>query len=283
LLPTTLTSEESSDIDYMSSSEDSSVISHKLKAGKYNSNSSASVNRKRRKITWKVIGFTECSKTCGGGIHQPIIRCTRGESTKSLSPKKCAHLQKPTLNENLTKCNSQPCPAFWRLGDWSKCRCGESHEKLNQTREIKCVQELISGVVIQVNSGACIDERPVSLLPCACTKTTKTTLKNEINKYNRLSSIVHQNTQNDQKAVSKGKSKAIKSKKSGIWLTSDWSTCSTECGVGQQFRTIFCERNPPNTERCDIRLTPNIYRECTSNVKCFGEWFIGEFRYDYSS
>lgn len=51
--------------------------------------------------------------------------------------------------------------------------------------------------------------------------------------------------------------------------------CSSECGTGQQFRTIFCDRSPPYTERCDVRLTPNTFRECTSNVRCEGEWFIG--------
>lgn len=51
--------------------------------------------------------------------------------------------------------------------------------------------------------------------------------------------------------------------------------CSSECGVGQQFRTVFCDRSPPNTERCDVRLTPNTFRECTSNARCEGEWFIG--------
>jgi hypothetical protein len=28
-------------------------------------------------------------------------------------------------------------------------------------------------------------------------------------------------------------------------------------------------------ERCDLRLTPNTYRECTSESRCIGEWFIG--------
>lgn len=50
------------------------------------------------------------------GTQQPIIRCTRGENTKAYSPKKCAHLTKPSVNENLMKCNSQPCPAYWKLG-----------------------------------------------------------------------------------------------------------------------------------------------------------------------
>lgn len=51
------------------------------------------------------------------------------------------------------------------------------------------------------------------------------------------------------------------------------NTCS--CGEGQQFRTIFCDRTPPFVERCDMRQTPNTYRECTEQETCLGEWFIG--------
>ena len=60
-----------------------------------------------------------------------------------------------------------------------------------------------------------------------------------------------------------------------IFLRSE--TCSSNCETGQQFRTIFCDRNAPNTERCDIRATPNIFKECTQNRSnpCYGEWFIG--------
>lgn len=51
--------------------------------------------------------------------------------------------------------------------------------------------------------------------------------------------------------------------------------CSSECGTGQQFRSVFCDRSPPNIERCDIRLTPNTFRECTSDARCEGDWFSG--------
>ena len=51
--------------------------------------------------------------------------------------------------------------------------------------------------------------------------------------------------------------------------------CSSECGTGQQFRSVFCDRQPPNIERCDIRLTPNTFRECTSDARCQGDWFVG--------
>lgn len=87
---------------------------------------------------------------------------------------------------------------------------------------MKCVQELISGVVIQVNSGAC-DEKPISSLPCECViRTTKTPAKVET--YRRSPSVLQNaNTQNDQKAYGRHKvQKPMKHKKHGMWLTSEW-------------------------------------------------------------
>ncbi|CRK93983.1 CLUMA_CG007508, isoform A [Clunio marinus] len=277
LLPTSLaSSEETSEVDYISSAEDNLPLNYKLKAANMQTNTT-STGKRRRRLSWKVIGFTPCSKSCGGGSQQPIIRCVRGDTTRVYSPKKCAHLKNPVVNESLMKCNSQPCPAFWKIGDYNKCRCGEYDEKTNQTREVKCVQELISGVVIQVNSGACIEDKPISTIPCACVKPSRPS-KVETYKHNRQqTTISSRNTQNDQKTTSRNRTRApSKSKKSGSWLVSEWSEqCSSECGAGQQFRTIFCDRSPPHTDRCDIRLTPNTYRECTSDVRCQGEWFIG--------
>jgi thrombospondin type-1 domain-containing protein 4 len=196
-------------------------LNYKLKAANSLNSTTPTTGRKKRKFTWKVIGFTPCSKTCGGGSQQPIIRCVRGmESTKAYSPKKCAHLKKPDINEKLMKCNSQPCPAFWKLGDFSSCQCGEFDEKTNQSREVKCVQELISGVVIQVNSGACIEDRPVTTLSCECIKPVKTS-KIEVYKHSRLQPSITQNTQSDQK-LAKNRTKQPKNKKSGTWLISEW-------------------------------------------------------------
>lgn len=43
-----------------------------------------------------------------------------------------------------------------------------------------------------------------------------------------------------------------------------------------QYRTIFCDRSAPNIDRCDLRLTPDTTRQCTSNAKCgIGDWFVG--------
>lgn len=65
LLPTTLATSEESDVDYFSSGEDNLPLSYKLKAANSENNTTSTGRVRRRKLSWKVIGFTPCSKTCG--------------------------------------------------------------------------------------------------------------------------------------------------------------------------------------------------------------------------
>lgn len=65
LLPTSLATSDESDTDYFSSNEDNIPINSKLKAA--NSKDGTTTSKRRRKLAWRVVGFTQCSKSCGGG------------------------------------------------------------------------------------------------------------------------------------------------------------------------------------------------------------------------
>jgi hypothetical protein len=225
LLPINFALSEESDSDY---SEENLMMNTKLKAASRQSTDSRVSNQRKRKFFWKTIAYTECNKSCGGGIQYPIIRCVRGDekNMKIYSKKKCAHLKNVTISENSIKCNNHPCPAFWKLSNWSNSKCEDfskiSLDKSLKSREVKCVQELISGVVIQVNAGACSDERPQSTASCECKN-----IQGKIDNFKGIqnSSILQQNTQNDQHITNNrnNKIKNSKSKKSsGSWLVSDW-------------------------------------------------------------
>ncbi|XP_050084758.1 thrombospondin type-1 domain-containing protein 4-like [Anopheles aquasalis] len=152
------------------------IPKQRLVASQNNNGNTTARGPRKRKYLWKVIGFSACSKSCGGGVQQPIIKCVRESPTKVFSVKRCAHLQQPILNENLMRCNTQPCPAYWKLGEWSQCNCEEKYDEVVlRTREVKCVQELLSGIVIQVNSGACMDDVPSSTESCECSRVIKPT------------------------------------------------------------------------------------------------------------
>lgn len=62
LLPTTLATSEESDVDYFSSGEDNLPLSYKLKAANSEVNTTSPGRVRKRKLSWKVIGFTPCSK-----------------------------------------------------------------------------------------------------------------------------------------------------------------------------------------------------------------------------
>uniref|UniRef100_A0A1B0G2D5 PLAC domain-containing protein n=1 Tax=Glossina morsitans morsitans TaxID=37546 RepID=A0A1B0G2D5_GLOMM len=230
-----------------------------LKSG--NEESSLSTSRRRRPFHWKVVSFSTCTRSCGGGTQTPIVKCVRENPLRYYSQRRCTHSQKPLINENLLRCNTQPCPAFWRLDDWSECRCHQNEGY--REREISCVQELASGIVIHVDNSACMEEKPLVKKPCDCPKSRRRTHA-RYRLHGLSSNISHaQVKQNREKA--------------GSWLMSDWNQyCSAECGTGVEYRTIFCDRSKPNTDRCDSRATPEITRGCDTERPCeTGEWFSG--------
>ncbi|XP_055923558.1 thrombospondin type-1 domain-containing protein 4 isoform X2 [Eupeodes corollae] len=227
---------------------------------------------RKRKFNWKVVGFSPCSKSCGGGTQIPVIRCARENPTRYFSQRRCSHSEKPVLNENLLRCNTQPCPAFWRLEEWGDCKCQQG-EGIRQ-REIGCVQELATGIVIQVNNVACLEEEPQTKKPCDCPKMSRRRNHHRHRLYNgRLQNPLSGNltVPNNQKVIVADKDKA------GIWLFSDWNNhCSASCGPGIEYRSIYCDRSKSNTERCDFRFTPDTTRPCENEIECvMGEWFAG--------
>lgn len=245
---------------------------------------SSSGERRRRRYVWKVVSFSSCSKSCGGGTVSPIIRCVReGTPSKFFNHKRCADHDKPALNENILRCNTQPCPAYWKIEEWSACNCGLPNEHEHQTREIKCVQELASGVVIQVVEAACLDEQPSMRQNCACPKVPNNLSHHQ--HHNKRNHHTHHQTKGSFRAPvtlignsTIGKRVHVtENKKAGVWLSSEWSDdCPTKCGGGVQYRSIFCDRSHPNTERCDLLHTPDTSRQCTALSRCdIGDWFTG--------
>ncbi|XP_073823573.1 thrombospondin type 1 domain containing lonely heart isoform X2 [Musca autumnalis] len=217
---------------------------------------------RKRRYNWKVVGFSACSKSCGGGMQQPIIKCVRENPLRYYSQRRCAHSDKPMINENLLRCNTQPCPAFWRVEDWGECRCHHSEGGVRE-REINCVQELASGVVVHVDAAACMEEKPVAKKPCDCPKNRRRSNTARYSMHGLRANATHANNK--------------KADKAGVWLMSDWNQyCSSECGPGTEYRTIYCDRTKSNPERCDIRNAPETTRICDREESCdTGEWFAG--------
>lgn len=235
-------------------------------------------SKRKRRFLWKITGFSACSKSCGGGVQNPIIRCVRESPLRIFVSKKCEHLTKPSVAENIMRCNTQPCPGNWKIGEWSKCECRPNHRHLaTQRRDVKCVQELAAGKVIQVPAAACTEEHPSAQQKCEC-RSAKTDIAQRKPRPN-ISMVADQ-------AVAKplrtkpAKVVVMEKREQGVWLMSDWSgQCTTGCGsTGIEFRTVFCDRATKFIDRCELAMTPESARHCDSTVTCNDvEWLVGDW------
>ncbi|XP_055372199.1 thrombospondin type-1 domain-containing protein 4-like [Condylostylus longicornis] len=277
--------------------EQGSPLDYSDEAKSDDSTSASPVDRKRKKFMWKLIGFGPCSKTCGGGLQPPIFRCIRDSPTRFYSPRRCMHMEKPTFNEIIYKCNTQPCPAYWHTEEWDDCLCRLG--KGVHSREVKCVQELHGGVAIQVDDEACVaDDKPSSKEYCSCPKRKITARSNKPSIYEHLHGVtntiqlnpnhynnsIHSTTINKLKRGTQKKFRDDPNDRSGMWLMSDWNQkCSADCSYadgidGFEHRSIFCDRTPPYTERCDLRTTPDTSRPCQNQEICsYGNWYTGKW------
>lgn len=195
------------------------------------------VDKRKRRFFWKIVGFTQCSKLCGGGTQSPVIRCVRENPMRYFKPKRCSHLSKPLINENLIRCNTQPCPAYWKISDWTPCQCNsnsnEKPEENYKKREIKCVQELGTGMVIQVPAVACSVEKPKSIEHCDCPKIFDNDYQTYYEKENQnvvINSIKNRPYANSKRTstiygnntISK-RAHPTDNRSNGVWLTSNWN------------------------------------------------------------
>ncbi|XP_049591165.1 ADAMTS-like protein 1 isoform X3 [Syngnathus scovelli] len=74
---------------------------------------------------WEYDGFTECSKSCGGGVQEAVVICLNKQTKMaSANLSLCVSARRPP--PLLLDCQTQPCPPRWEAGGWSQCSasCG---------------------------------------------------------------------------------------------------------------------------------------------------------------
>ncbi|XP_034240290.1 ADAMTS-like protein 4 [Thrips palmi] len=239
---------------------------------------------KGRRFMWKVTGYSECSKSCGGGIRwwrvvtrrvvvagvqEAQVHCVRHNSLLPVSPYRCAGQEKPYEFLVPKTCSTRPCPAEWVTGDWSGCSvtCGSG----TQTREQSCRQEISTSLAVRVADGACLGARPECSAECGRGVRSRTVSCPE---RPDGATCAPGEQPASQEACDAGPCASIASAPAGAlsWLASEWSThCSAECGTGVQSRSVVCSAA---ASKCDPRHRPAHTRACSSEgASCRGQWF----------
>ncbi|XP_049901463.1 thrombospondin type-1 domain-containing protein 4 isoform X2 [Epinephelus moara] len=185
--------------------------------------------------TWTKRRHTECSATCGTGRRQVFWECAEEDSQATVPADLCDPALEPTNQEE--DCNTQSCPAYWDVGEWSECsrRCGPG----TQHRQVICRQ------VTHVHTNG--------------TETSVTVAQELCGSHDRPVT----------KAI-------CQLKICSQWeIRSEWSPCSVPCGVGQRSREVVCVSNQGDVEEdkeCNMNLKPDTLQNCDMGA-CARSWF----------
>uniref|UniRef100_H3B3P8 ADAM metallopeptidase with thrombospondin type 1 motif 20 n=1 Tax=Latimeria chalumnae TaxID=7897 RepID=H3B3P8_LATCH len=245
--------------------------------------------------SWYRGPWKSCSVTCGKGTKSRDVYCVNEEQA-AVKEEACMHLKRPRTHK---PCRAGRCPS-WKANRWKECSvtCGEGIQR----REVFCrlkgvgpVNEAMCDPLAQpIGTQGCqlsdclhyewlVDEWQECSAACGEGERERNVVCAEQNKNHVNESYC------DLSAKPLSREKCTKVHCEYIWITGDWSQCSSTCGPGYQQRMIYCAEvhspqdhylydlqsvsrrdcpnpSPPDTRECNLRKCP---QRSTWNV---GAW-----------
>ncbi|KAK2168208.1 hypothetical protein LSH36_19g03030 [Paralvinella palmiformis] len=234
--------------------------------------------------SWKITGFTECSRPCGEGEQKTVIVCVKVTSQAIVTDNNCDNALKPQTQS--IPCNTHTCPPAWEVGSWGPC--STTCDRGQQTRTVECKQRVSKAVQLSVSATRCQHLRKPSIVK-ACNE-DKLCVRWEVGDWSKCSSecgrgqrtrqVICVNADDQpipENACTRTKPRASEVCDMGscakTWFYSEWSTeCSAECGNGVYRRDVYCSADK---DRCRAIDKPQSEKPCKSDIPCGGKWFTG--------
>ncbi|XP_042239108.1 ADAMTS-like protein 4 [Homarus americanus] len=252
------------------------------------------VKKRRTRYEWKVVGFSSCTETCGGGSQTTRVVCVKRKRGNEVPSSHCRVLPRPA--EETVRCNLRPCPATWVAEEWGPCSvtCGLGV----QTRALTCKMRLSPDHSVAQPEGACLTTPDIpkaqvcELAACDSAPTWQTGEWGQCSaqcglgtRHRSVTCITPMGTVPDHLCDARDKPSNqelcdMGSCATDTWFFSAWEDrCSEECGDGVQRRRVHCSGdaldNQVTESSCDPEQRPSTTRACTSDRSCGGKWFTG--------
>ncbi|XP_033312018.1 A disintegrin and metalloproteinase with thrombospondin motifs 12-like [Bombus bifarius] len=135
------------------------------------------------KYLWDFMEWSDCSVKCGGGTMISEAACIEEKGGK-VSLEFCDGMSRPDPKTRV--CNSEACPAKWRVSQWSKCNACDG-KKGTRHRKVQCVRPAARAGEddVQANLDACKGRVPKQEEECVGERPCKKTCPKKVRNANR--------------------------------------------------------------------------------------------------
>ncbi|XP_068132664.1 A disintegrin and metalloproteinase with thrombospondin motifs 20 isoform X2 [Hyperolius riggenbachi] len=232
--------------------------------------------------SWKSKKWSECSVTCGVGIHHRHVYC-RMRGRGRIQDAFCNSTARP---ESQKSCALPECILYlWEAEEWPSCSTDCKEEEV--TRKIKCLDVMGK----PVNESYCdATAKPTATRKCInaacknivvtedvsqCPRSCWIGYKQKLTYCRRVLSK-HNHYVNGLRAVSYKscplRQYSVHHKCSGkscvqtiFWRVGKWSKCSASCGIGIMERKVLCRTESNHASNlCPSRVKPRSRKSCLS-------------------
>ncbi|XP_015115560.1 uncharacterized protein LOC107040132 [Diachasma alloeum] len=151
------------------------------------------------KYLWDFTEWSQCDAKCGGGTMISEASCIE-QQNGMVSASFCEKLPKPEPKTRV--CNEDPCPAKWRVSQWSRCNACDG-KKGTKHRKVQCVKPAArpGGEDVQTDFKGCKGRVPKQKKDCVGDRPCKTMCPKRERKSHTLDA---DNKANDDKFVDMG-------------------------------------------------------------------------------
>ncbi|XP_057712084.1 ADAMTS-like protein 1 isoform X2 [Corythoichthys intestinalis] len=236
---------------------------------------------------WEYDGFTECSKSCGGGVQEAVVICL-DKKTREAAANQMLCVSTPRPPSLVQDCQMQPCPPRWEEGEWSLCSasCGVGL----MSRSVACIRRpsLDSNSTEILPNEKCLEPKPIPVQACnrfdcppmwenrdwgqCSTGCGNGVERRQVLCKQRLAdgSILElPDTFCPSKMPAKQRLGSKEQRCPPQWVTS-WSACSVTCGNGMQRLETVCKKQGEDglyrmvdPKNCSSLVRPTRIRPCS--------------------
>ena len=237
---------------------------------------------------WQLGAWSNCSSQCGYGERQRLVTCVVTSNGSFVPPSLCeVNSSRPANHDS---CYSETgCTLEWVSGNWSECsaECGSG----TRHRDISCVLMENGTRVVESRCGS--ESRPAA--ESACYSERGCVFEWSLTGWSQCDSACGWGQRereatclltNNQTVVDRNHCQQPEPETSSqchsedgctyLWQYGNWTSCSTDCGIGTSSRDISCLLTNNNTlvdlSHCPTDSRPVETASCRDNSGCVFVW-----------